>query len=176
VAAYPPPEVAKALLDQLAALSPRDIRLSPPEQVHLTLQFIGDTDVRDLPGVRESVERAAAGLAAASVEVVGLISLPERGRARLVAAELEAHATLLELHRRLALRLARNARERSAERFLPHMTLGRFAAGSGERIEAAVAEPRRFVVPEVVLVQSILKPRGAEHRPVARFPLIDRDA
>jgi 2'-5' RNA ligase len=174
VAAYPPLEVARALLDQLAAMSLRDIRLSPPEQVHLTLQFIGETDTRELSEVRESVERAVAGLAPATVEVTGLISLPERGRARLVAAELEAHPTLLELHRRLAQRLARSARERSADRFLPHMTLGRFPAGSSSRAEAPVPRPLRFEVGEAVLVQSILRPEGAEHRSVATFPLIER--
>jgi RNA 2',3'-cyclic 3'-phosphodiesterase len=171
VAAYPPAEVARALLDQLAAMSLKDIRLSPLEQVHLTLQFIGDTEVRDLPAVKESVDRAAAGLSTASVEVPGLISLPERGRARLVAAELEAHPALLELHRRLARRLAKNARERSSDRFLPHMTLGRFPSGSGDRVEAPVSIPLRFEVSDAVLVQSILRPQGAEHRPVARFPL-----
>lgn len=173
VAAYPPAQVARALLDQLSALSLRDVRPSPGEQVHLTLQFIGDTDARELPEVQESVERAAAGLTPASVEVLGLMSLPQRGRARLVAAELASHPTMLELHRRLALRLARNARERSGDRFLPHMTLGRFPSGSGERVEAPV-QPLRFEIAEAVLVESLLKPQGAEHRPVARFPLTGR--
>jgi len=53
------------------------------------------------------------GLPSATVEVQELMSLPERGRARLVAAELTPHPTLLELHRRLALRLAKNARARA---------------------------------------------------------------
>ena len=33
---------------------------TPPEQVHLTLQFIGNVPPRDLDGVTESVRRATA--------------------------------------------------------------------------------------------------------------------
>jgi 2'-5' RNA ligase len=171
VAAYPPVEVVKSLLDQLGAMKPKGLKLSPPEHVHLTLQFIGDTELRDLEEVQESVLRAASGLAPATIRVEALISLPERGRARLVAAVLEPHPTISELHRRLAMRLAKNARERSGEHFLAHMTLGRYPGGGGERIEASVIGPIPFEIREAVLVQSILRPQGAEHRPVATFSL-----
>jgi 2'-5' RNA ligase len=171
VAAYPPPDVARALVDHVAAMPLRSFRVSPAEQVHLTLQFIGDTDLREVDAVQESVQRAASGLPPASVAVSTLISLPERGRARLVAAELTPHPTLLELHRRLALRLATNARERSSDRFLPHMTLGRYAGGSGERVQASLPRPLSFEVCEVALVKSVLRPQGAEHAPLATFQL-----
>ena len=170
VAAYPPPEVVRRLLDELGAVQPEGLKPSAPEQVHLTLQFIGDTDPRELEDVRESVQRAVSGLSPATVRVEALISLPERGRARLVAGALEPNPTLAEVHRRLALRLARNAKERSGDRFLPHMTLGRYPGGSGERIEAPLG-PIPFEIREAVLVQSVLRPDGAEHRPVATYPL-----
>lgn len=171
VAAYPPIHLAHALLDLLGQSGARDMRLTPPEQVHLTLQFIGDTDPRDMEGVQESVRRAVSGLEPPEVGVAGLVSLPERGQARLVAAALEPHPTLLELHRRLALRLAKNAKERSGERFLPHLTLGRYASGGGARIEVESPGLERFRIAEAILVQSVLKPSGAEHRPIGTFPL-----
>ena len=59
VGVYPPPEVAAALLASLKALDLPAHRRTPAEQVHLTLQFIGDTAVRDLEDVTESVRRAA---------------------------------------------------------------------------------------------------------------------
>jgi 2'-5' RNA ligase len=170
VAAYPPPDLASKLLDLLASLKPRNLRFSPPDHIHLTLQFIGDTDPRQLSEVHESVERAASGLQPATVTVTKLISLPERGRARLVAAALDPHPMLLELHRRLVLRLAKNAKERSADRFLPHMTLGRYP-NTGDRLEAPVQSAPAFEVFQIVLVQSFLRAEGAEHRPVATFPL-----
>jgi 2'-5' RNA ligase len=168
VAAYPPPEITRQLLDTLAFLEPRNLKVSQPDQVHLTLQFVGDTDPRQLDVVKESVERAASGLTPATVATRTLLSLPERGRARLIAAALDPHPTLLELHRRLAMRLAKNPKER--ERFLPHMTLGRYPSG-GDRLEVPVPGAPTFEVLEVVLVQSFLRSEGAEHRPIATFSL-----
>ncbi len=170
VAAYPPPEIARRLLDFLASLNPRNLKLTAPDQVHLTLQFIGDTDPRQLDAVHESVSRAVSGFESATVTLHSLISLPERGRARLIAAALEPHPTLLELQRRLAFRLSKNTKELSKNHFLPHMTLGRYPT-LGDRIEAPIPGPPSFEVSQAVLVQSVLHTSGAEHRPLATFPL-----
>jgi len=168
VAAYPPPDIAATMLNALAALK-LTIRATPPEQVHLTLQFIGDTDARDLEAIRESVKRSASGLAtAARLSVTSLITLPPRGQPRLVAAALEPHSTLLELHRRLALRLARNAKDH--DRFLPHMTLGRYPSSGGPRIEHP-SPKLSFDIASITLVESILRPDHAEHRTLLSIPL-----
>src|SRR5690606_23530157 len=58
VAAYPPRETAEAMLEALRTLTLPDYRITPIEQVHLTLQFIGDTPARDLDETIESVRRA----------------------------------------------------------------------------------------------------------------------
>src|SRR5689334_14963030 len=92
VAAYPPSSVVEQLLGLVADVP--GLRVTAPEQLHLTLQFIGDTLPRELEDVTESVRRAAAGLGTAAVSVQRLITLPERGRPRLIAAEFSAHPTL----------------------------------------------------------------------------------
>src|SRR5688572_27304408 len=126
VGIYPPREVAEAMLNAMAELKLPAHRPTLCEQVHLTLQFIGDTPARELDATIESVERGAAGLSAFELSAERLIQLPERGPARLVAAQTDAPPTLVELHRRLAMRLARNVRDRNEERFRPHLTLCRF--------------------------------------------------
>src|SRR5687768_18549446 len=98
VAAYPPRDIAQAMLDAMRALKLPSHRATVCEQLHMTLQFIGDTPARDLETTIESVERAAAGLSAFELAVRSLIQLPQRGPARLIAAETDAPATLLELH------------------------------------------------------------------------------
>src|SRR5690606_38982186 len=68
VACYPPASVSKDLAHEAAALCARhdlpESRETPTEQIHLTLQFVGDTPVANLDAVRESVRRAASGLPA----------------------------------------------------------------------------------------------------------------
>jgi len=172
VAAYPPAEVAQALLAHLASLGLTGIRLTAPQQVHLTLHFIGDTHRRDLDGVIESVARSASGVQAPRLRVARLIRLPDRDPARLIAAEIEQHGAVAEIRRRLVLRLSRHARESRQDRFMPHMTLGRFRSPPGPlAINPAPPAQSEFVLTSVQLMQSVLHPDGAEHRLVQEFPL-----
>lgn len=173
VAAHPPAEARQALLDALAQLPLAPHRATPPEQVHLTLQFIGNVQARDLDGVVESVRRAAAGIGPFTITPRRLITLPEKGPPRLVAATTDAPPQLLELHRRLAHRLARNPRRDGADRYLPHLTLCRFAGdATASRLDEPISTPP-FAITHIALMRSILRPGGSEHRELERVDLID---
>lgn len=169
-AIYPPPSAVGRLLEHLRSASTPEHRETPPEQVHLTIQFIGDRSSHELDDVKESVRRSAAGLPAFRLLPLHLRTLPSRGPARLIACETDVPPALLELHRRLSHRLARNPRDRDDERFLPHLTLCRFTSPRPFRLELAVDGPE-FPVTEVMLVRSVLKPQGAIHAEVLRIPL-----
>jgi 2'-5' RNA ligase len=174
VAAYPPPDIARLLLAQVQRLAlPPKARLTPVEQVHMTLQFIGDTPSGEMEATMESVRRAAAGLPAFPLVLQRLIRLPERGPARLIAAETDAPPTLLELQRRLATRLARNVRARASGRFTPHLSVCRFAAPqpSFSMPESAVAMPGSFNVDRIHLMRSALSNAGATHHETLVVPL-----
>lgn len=170
VALYPPGELTQAMCRSLEALDLPPFRATPPAQVHLTLQFIGERSERELDEVRESVERSAAGLRPFALTPLRLRSLPERGPARLVACETDAPADLLEIQRRLARRLARSPRERAGDAFLPHLTLARFRSPVAVRVDHPL-DLTAFPVDAILLMRSILKPGGAVHAELARYPL-----
>ncbi|MBX3403404.1 MAG: RNA 2',3'-cyclic phosphodiesterase [Phycisphaeraceae bacterium] len=169
VAAYPPPESAAAMLDLLRDIHLPERRAVAPEQVHMTLQFIGDTDERQLDHVTQSVERATSGIESFELTPKELLCLPERGDPRLVALTTDAPPGLLEIQRRLAARLARTPRDRQG--FLPHITLCRFRpVASVWRVRREAVLPA-FPVRAIHLMESILRPEGAKHREVARHDL-----
>ncbi len=168
---YPPEDAARAMLQLLGGRDLAEHRRTAAEQVHMTVQFIGDTPVGELDRVAESVERSASGLEAFDLTPERLITLPRRGPPRLVALETDAPPTLLELKRRLAQRLATNARTEPADRFLPHFTLCRFARSARPERLGAPAPLEPFRVDRVRLMRSVLRPGGAEHREVAAFPI-----
>lgn len=171
VAIYPPPDVARSMCNALRKLTLPAHRETPMEQIHLTALFLGDTPAAEMDSVLESIERSVAGLKPFTLAPRRLIALPQQGPARLIACETDAPPDLMEIHRRLAHRLARNVRDRDVERFLPHFTLCRFRSpsrlsdfGPGRAIEP-------FHVDQVRLMRSVLRPDGAEHVEVRTFPI-----
>lgn len=171
VAVYPPPDIARSMRNALRKLTLPAHRETPMEQIHLTVLFLGDTPAIEMDSVQESVARSVAGLKPFTLTPQRLIALPQQGPARLIACETDAPPDLMEIHRRLALRLARNVRDRNVERFLPHFTLCRFR--SPQRLEK-VAPGRAieaFPVSEVRLMRSVLQPDGAQHLEVRTFPI-----
>lgn len=191
VAIYPPREVAAQMLgaarlhlhEHAARYEGAAAQFVAPEQVHLTLHFLGNVPARGLPETIESIDRAKKGLHAFSLSPGAIVALPpsSRHKPRLIAIETDAPADLLELQRRLAQRFARPARERPGDRFVPHLTLARFKwSGGGEplvrpawrgSIELPPA-PAPFDVAEFHLVKSVLHPDGARHQSVAKWPLV----
>ena len=115
-----------------------------------------------------SIERACSGIEAFELTPTRLIGLPTE-RPRVLAIETDAPAALLELHRRLATRLARSPRPDAADRFVPHVTLARLTGGGSMHAED-VALPA-FDVREVVLCRSVLTASGAEHSKLASVTL-----
>ena len=172
VAIYPPEETRRAMLEALVARrSAAPHRVVPTEQVHMTVQFVGEAREKEVEEVAESVRRSAAGIGAFSLTPVRLISLPASGVPRLIAMETDAPAGLLELHRRLAMRLARSPRAKTGDRFLPHLTLCRFSGvGRPERVEARVEIPV-FECRGVSVMRSVLRAEGAEHSVVEEVEL-----
>ncbi|MHC4306955.1 MAG: RNA 2',3'-cyclic phosphodiesterase, partial [Planctomycetota bacterium] len=171
VAIYPPTEIARELVAALSRLDLPDYRPVPVEQVHMTLQFIGDTPAPQLAQTTETVGRSTGGVKGFDLEPRLLIKLPERGRARLIAAEADRPAELMGIQRRLAARLARSARRDPSDRFRPHLTLCRFRSPVPmARIDEPL-EVGAFAVGEIKLMRSTLRPQGAQHDVVAAFPL-----
>jgi len=173
VAAYPPVDISQQMIGALNLVKLPPYRLTPIEQIHLTLQFIGDTPSRDLDDVIESVRRSAAGLNKFTLTPQRLITFPERGPARLVACETNdpPPPTLMELHRRLVQRLATKVRPRKDKRFRPHFTLCRFTSPvNGFKTDQPITL-QSFEIAKIHLMRSTLSAIGATHHAVADIPL-----
>ncbi len=174
VALYPQEDARRQMLQAPAKLQPPPDarhRVVPLEQVHMTLQCIGDTPERELPDTLESIRRSVSGLAPFSLTPLRLVTFPERGTPRLIAAETNAPPPLLECQRRLAQRLARSPRAKAGDRFRPHLTLCRFTASARPQALHSPVSLDPFPVEQVCLMRSILRPEGAEHLPLERVNL-----
>lgn len=158
VAVWPPDEVLADLAD---VERPRDqgVKWVPPENLHVTLRFLGDADED------EAAERLAdADLPAADVSLGPAFDVwwerslvvPARGLDELAAA----------VHR--ATRGLGTGPER--RKFAGHLTVARLARRARPQRAAGRRFDASFRVDEVALVASTLRDTGAEYETVATWP------
>lgn len=148
----------------------------PPENLHLTLVFLGEVQDRVLEEAHERF--AALRQPAFALEVAGL-GLFGGDRPRTAYAAIAPCEPLLRLHRKVdaAARQAGIAVE--GRKYLPHVTLGRFRPPGLEdtmRLERAVVEAGGFragpmPVRAFDLYESTLGRGGSRYDLLARYPL-----
>jgi 2'-5' RNA ligase len=174
-AIVPPTNVAAAMLEAFrAAAVPPPFREVSPEQLRLTVQFIGETRAQDLADVVESVERSASGIGPFALVPQRLVTYPrppDKSPPRLVAIETDRPPAILELHRRLAGRLARPRRGKvEKERFSPHVTVCRFVGGDPQSLDVPISVPG-FDVNSVRLMSSVMTPSSVRYEDIAVIEL-----
>lgn len=171
VALRPPREVAGELVDAARELELPSGSVIAPEHLRMTVQFVGDAGTREVDAVIESVSRSCSGLAPFELTPVALRGFPEEGSARHVACVTDAPPLLMELKSRLARRLARGARRRPHDRFVPHITLARFDAPVRDwSLDVSLALPP-FPVSALALERTVVVAGRLESREVAAFDL-----
>lgn len=153
------------------------VRWVRPEQLHLTLRFLGEVDDHALDEVMSWFSRAVEGFRLARLEVGHPGMFPTRNGG-VVWLEVGPGESLLDLAGRLSGTVAGLEAEKRPT--VPHLTLARVrgrAAVKGilQAVEAAVskavADPAIQASNRIVLYRSELKPSGAEHHEVKSIAL-----
>ena len=111
----------------------RSLRLVREENLHVTVAFLGPTVEDDVPRVAEVLTGAAAAFPRIPVRYAGLGAFPDAHRPRVVWAgvvEAEGEGVIADLASRVARGLVALGYAIDAERFHPHVTLGRLETRS----------------------------------------------
>jgi 2'-5' RNA ligase len=174
------PERVKNELSATAAkmgqhLPTRAVRWVTRPQMHLTLRFLGDTAVSQLPRLQEELTQLAAKYHAFQLRLKGVGAFPNRKRPRVVWAGLAGDLVALQkLQAELEDRMVVLGWEREKRPFSPHLTLGRVKdAAQMHRLDWEVKLAKvGFEVTAVHLVQSELRPSGAVYT-VLRQAMLD---
>jgi 2'-5' RNA ligase len=170
-------ELKRALAQPLADLQRVDapVKWVLPEQMHLTVKFLGEVDWLQVGAIGKAMQDACAEIAAADLVVRGIQAFPPDRSPRVVAAGLyEGSEHLVELHRILDERLDLDVGlPPEGRRFKPHLTLGRVKSRQGteklwKRAEAyAETVFGKLPLDQLILMQSELLPRNARYTPLA---------
>lgn len=155
--------------DALAAWSRRHLRtgrMVAPENLHITLAFLGTRPAGEVPDLVDTLREAAAGVAAPRLTVehwretrsVGMVTLADpTGRATLLADDLHARLERLGAYRR------------EPRPWLPHVTVLRFR--ERPRLDPPLPDVRTFVPSDAAAYLSRLHPSGARYEVLESVPL-----
>lgn len=147
------------------------------ENLHLTLVFLGDLELRALEAVHEALEGVA--VAPFVLEPAGLEVLGSAGRPEALALGLRPCPALEALQAKCAQAVRRAGVALERRRFRPHVTIARFGArfdaANAQRLGRLLQAHGDVVLPEwrvgrLALLRSHLGHEGASYELLAEYP------
>jgi 2'-5' RNA ligase len=158
------------------ALPKNAARWNSPEQIHLTLKFLGNVPRTELEDLQTALEHGCRGVTPFRLRSEGIGAFPSLRNPRIIWAGLHGDLEpLLTLQRQMDLATKRWSEEAETRPFRAHLTLARIKTpqpGVVRQIgdclrEAKFASAHSWRVEQIALMQSQLEPDGAVHRLMA---------
>ncbi|HET7480298.1 MAG TPA: RNA 2',3'-cyclic phosphodiesterase [Rubrobacteraceae bacterium] len=173
VAIFPPRGIQEALHRSARGLPIEGaIRQVRPENIHLTIKFLGDVQPESLPHIGEALAAVCERHGPFHIDLSGFGAFPSERRGRILWAGVDGgSARLISLSEDVEKTLEPLDFEREPRAFRPHLTLGRARGRSFVLGEAATAERLAFRAERLTLVQSVLREDGARYEPIGDYPL-----
>ena len=156
------------------------VRWTAPEQIHVTLKFLGKVETAALPELTDALANATRGSTEVRLTAESLGCFPSRKNPRVIWIGLSGDvAPLSKLQARVDQNIAQWAQKEEDRKFNPHLTIGRLRENAmrhsrqtGAILESVTA-PKfgSWTGTEIHLMQSQLSPKGAVHTILQRFTL-----
>jgi 2'-5' RNA ligase len=183
VAVFPPATLAASLAAEAKKLklARGSVRWTSPEQIHLTLNFLGSIPAARLSGFSAAIGAACAQAAPHTLEAAGLGAFPSPARPRIIWAGLRGGVQpLRQLKEALDSRLHPLGYVPDTRDFHPHLTIGRVL-----RLQPADRDKLRLLIEQfvvrsfghwpierVALMRSQLSPSGAKYSELESFAIV----
>lgn len=149
-------------------------RWVPPEQIHLTLAFLGDVEETAVGHLHDELSRIR--IPSFKLRPAGTGCFPGRQRARVLWAGLEPEQHLRDLAAAVQNAVRDCGIPLDERPFSPHITLARLKLAAPREVGMFLSEGSKHIFPpvpvhEFILFQSRLSSAGAQHVPLHRYPL-----
>lgn len=159
--------------------SQADVSWVKPQNIHLTLKFLGEIGEKRVERVKEVLAKAVQGIGSFSLGLESLGVFPNLKSPRVVWVGVkETPAALVELQKAVEDGLAQIGFPKEKRKFSPHFTLGRVRSPRNlEALKNALAEVKaqrleEFRVESLELMRSQLSPQGSQYSVLEKFLLL----
>jgi 2'-5' RNA ligase len=173
---------ARQLMDRFRA-SGENVRWVEPDNLHLTLSFLGEVDVLEIPEICTTTKQAVGDFEPFDIDVRGVGAFPDLQRPRTIwIGVTEGAEEMIALHDSLEKGLAKLGYRPENRRYRPHLTLGRVKhspQGIGE-LGTLIQQNQDYQadtmsVCEVMVFSSRLDRHGPEYEPLGTIELAGRN-
>lgn len=168
------PRKVRTLIEGLDPLRPA-VRPVELDNLHVTLQFLGDAEPGDIRAIDNAMKETCAGVAKFDVELVGVGAFPNADRPSVVWIGIEPPEPLAELAEELGEHLSPLGFPPEARKFTPHLTVARVKSRPDDALfdlldKQARTPFGRVTLTRAVLFQSDLTKSGAVYAPLSTCP------
>ncbi|WP_417519146.1 RNA 2',3'-cyclic phosphodiesterase [Minwuia sp.] len=171
----PLPEDVTQRLSMLAGGIP-GARWVAPDNYHITLRFLGETDGGQAEDLIGDLSRLR--VAPVPIRIDGLGLFGERRRQRMLYADVVADPGLSHLNQKIEQIAQRAGYAPERRRFHPHITLARMRNPDRNRLDRYLIENASLFLPPFAadgftLFESFLGSEGAIYEPIAEFGMVE---
>lgn len=173
-------EIRKGLSGLITRLktTEADVKWVTPENIHVTLKFLGYIDDTQVVSVSKLICNATASINSFAIDIKQLGAFPNTKRPRVIfVVAHEKGDNLATIYSRLNESLTELGIEREGREFTPHLTIGRVKSVKNLKALIDVMDTLKEssfgqqMVRSIVLMQSDLKPAGPIYKKLEEFKL-----
>lgn len=151
------------------------IKWVKPENIHLTLKFIGEIDERKLENIKTGLKKVMREYSPFRLSFAGVGGFPNLRRPRVIWVGVkEGKQTVISLATKIEDELARYKIEKEKREKSPHITIGRVKRPvvlDSKIVEELEFKAQSFKVTEIFLIKSQLTPEGPIYTDIASYRL-----
>ncbi|MYB49308.1 MAG: RNA 2',3'-cyclic phosphodiesterase [Dehalococcoidia bacterium] len=173
------------LTDQMTQARVGGFKPVRPENMHLTLKFFGNINVRQVESIVDTVTHTVKSIRPFTLRLGNVGAYPNNRGPRVLWVGLDGDvAPLQDFHRRIEAALGQIDIKPDTREFRPHLTIARIRdhASHADRRKAAEAlfsaEFRSgLLIPadRISLIRSVLQPQGPQYTSLAEIPIGETD-
>jgi 2'-5' RNA ligase len=168
---------ALAELQQELKKTGADVRWVKPENIHLTLKFLGNIEKNIIDSIVQILTGTCNKFEVFTLEIKGTGVFPSVKSPRVIWVSANGKTTVTGIQLEIETGLSSLGFEREKRTFTPHLTLGRFKTSQGKRplldkVELFKDNSYGVIdVRSISIMRSDLSPAGAKYTRIAEIPL-----